>query len=187
MPILRLKSYAATIYKHYLNLADEPTESEENTTLGKKIRNSYSMTTQTVLFFNQPVEEMDLESWCNEVPISYQLKIDDFISKLEDSTRWAISAIDMREEEPAMLKVRLLYDIDKLRIKLLDEYENDSITAQFEKTCNLLHTDLPDNLRKRKALIRLVWAYLEAKELTAMARELSSCNRIDYLKKLTKY
>lgn len=188
MPLLRLKSFTQDIFTHYLHLADEPTESEENTALGKRLRASYSMACQTVLFFNQSVPDMSLFDWCRETPVSYQLEIDHFIGLLEDSTRWAISAIGMGEGvEPEDLRVRLIADMDILRIAVLPDREDDAITTQFEKVCALIHQDVPLNLRKRKALIRLIWAYICAKDLTAMARELSSVDRVEYLRKLTKY
>jgi hypothetical protein len=188
MPLLRLKRFTQDIFTHYLHLADEPTESEENTALGKKLRASYSMTCQTVLFFNQSVPDMALFDWCQETPLSYQLEIDHFIGLLEDSTRWAISAIGMGEGmEPESLKERLIVDVDNYRIATLPDRKDDAVTAQFEKTCNLIHEEVPLNLRKRKALVRLIWAYICAKDLTAMARELSSCDRVEYLRRLTKY
>lgn len=189
MPLLRLKQYTNTIFTRYLALAKEPTEDEERTTLGKRIRSSYSTTTQTVLFFNQPLPDMALGQWCEQVPLCYILEVDHFISLMEDSTRWAISAIALPEElEPdsqALLNL-LLADIEEFRIATVSE-DPDSITTQFEKTCTLLHNELPSNLRKRKALIRLIWGYLSAKKLIGMARELDGCDRLDYLRKLTRY
>lgn len=68
MPLLRLKQYTGTIFQRYLKLAEEPTDDEENTSLGKRIRSSYSITTQTVLFFNQSLPDMGLGQWCEKVP-----------------------------------------------------------------------------------------------------------------------
>lgn len=189
MPLLRLKQYTSTIFQRYLKLAEEPTDDEENTGLGKRIRSSYSIATQTVLFFNQSLPDMNLGQWCEKVPFSYLLELDHFISLMEDSTRWAISAIALPEDaepEAEPLKNLLLADMEELKIRAVSE-ESDSVTAQFEKTCFLIHEELPSNLRKRKALVRLVWSYLSAKKLTSMARNLDGCDRIDYLRKLTRY
>lgn len=189
MPLLRLKQYTSTIFTRYLALAKEPTEDEERTTLGKRIRSSYSTTTQTVLFFNQALPDMDMGQWCEKVPFSYLLELDHFISLMEDSTRWAISAIALPEEpepEAKPLLNLLLADLEEFRISAISE-NPDSITTQFEKTCTLLHDELPFNLRKRKALVRLIWSYFSAKKLIGMARELDGCDRLDYLRKLTRY
>lgn len=176
MPLLRLKSYTQEIFNKYLHLADEPTESEKATALARRLRTNAEQTCQTVLFFNQSMPEMPFLDWCNQAPTAYLTKIDDFIGLLEDSIRWAISAIGISQLEPEVLREKLLVNMDSYRISTLPERDNDLITNQFEKTWRLIYAEVPDNLRKRKSLIRLVHSYLCAKELTTMARELSQCD-----------
>jgi hypothetical protein len=187
MSYLRLKTYTSDIYDRYLRLQDEPTEDEKITLLGKRLRLAYTLCCKTVLFFSQPLADMSLSEWCDTTPISFQLEVDNFISLLEDSARWSLSAIGLNEAYSDAMSDRLILDIDSYRITLQPEYENDALTTQFEKICNLVHSEVPNNLRKRKALIRLIWAYLSAKELVSMSHELTSCDRIEYLRRLTKY
>ncbi|HEY9665195.1 MAG TPA: hypothetical protein V6C91_00230 [Coleofasciculaceae cyanobacterium] len=187
MALLRLKSYTQEIFNKYLNLADEPTEVEKSATLGKRLRSSFTQTCQTVLFFNQSMPEMSFLEWCDRTPVTYLAEVDNFVGLLEDSARWAISAPGASQLEPEALREKLLVNMESYRISTLPERDNDLITNQFQKTWQLVYAEVPDNLRKRKSLIRLVHSYLCAKELTAMARELSQCDRVDYLRKLTKY
>lgn len=188
MPLLRLKNFSNEIYLKYLALADEPTPDEKKTAIAKKLRISYAVTAQTVLFFNQAQPNMPLDQWVEKVPSSYFFEIDHFLSLLEDSIRWAVSAIGMPacSTEESELEAKLLSDIDNFKVYENDE-QKDQITVQFQRTCLLVHSEVPNNLRKRKALLRLIWAYLCAKDLTIMGRDLSSCDRVDYLKKLTNY
>lgn len=188
MSFIRLKTYTDDIFKRYLRLQDEPTEDEKSTALGRKVRLQFNMCCKTVLFFSQPNPEMTLAEWCEVVPTSVLFQIHHFTSLLEDSARWSISAVGMPLEiKPDAMVQRLLSDIDNFRIILQPEYEDDAVTTQFEKICNLIHDEIPNNLRKRKALIRLIWSYLAAKELIIMSREYTSCDRVDYLRRLTKY
>lgn len=188
MTFLRLKSYTTAIFDRYLQLQDEPTEDEKMTLLGKRLRTSYTICCKTVLFFAQPQKEMSLEDWCNHTPLSFQMEVDHFISLLEDSVRWGISAIGVPTGyKPDELVRRLNADMASLKIVLQPNYENDAVTTQFEKLCNLIHNEVPDNLRKRKALIRLIWAYISGKQLISMSREFTCSDRIEYLKSLTRY
>ena len=188
MPLLRLKSYTSEIFSKYLALHEEPTESEEFSTEGSRITSSYIMVCQTVLFFNQSLPDMPLTNWCGEVPASYLLKLDHTISLLEDSRKWAISSLGMpQQNEPDDLRDRIITDIDDFRIRLQPELADDAVTGQFTKCCNLIHDILPLNRRTRNALIRLIWAYLSAKDCIAMAKEMSLADRIEYLRRLTKY
>jgi hypothetical protein len=187
MSYLRLKTYTNDIFSRYLRLQDEPTEDEKATLLGKRLRTAYNICCKTTLFFTQPLPEMALEDWCNQTPVTLQLEVDNFISLLEDSIRWSLSAIGASDTYTDAMSDKLLVDIDNFRITTQPEYQNDGLTTQFQKICNLIHDEVPNNLRKRKALIRLIWAYLSAREMVVMSRESSTCDRVEYLRRLTKY
>lgn len=168
--------------------ADEPSESEEVSAKGRKLRTSFAATAQTVLFFNQSPDDQPLAQWMTKTPISYQLKLNHCLSLLEDSARWSLSSLGLEEESDASFpdKNFLLLDLERLRIEESPE-DSDVITSGFHATCALCHDTCPSNTRLREGIIRLIWSYLIAKELTAEARELALCDRLQYLKQITRY
>lgn len=183
--LLRLKRYSAFIFKRFMSTLE--LEGRGLTYENKIITAKYMATGQTVLFFNQSIADMDFEEWLksDEVPITYQLKINHCLTLLIDSHRWASHSLNM-ELESFPEKSLFTIDLDNFKIEE-DDSGKDGLTKQFFDVCSTLHEKCPQNTRLRESLIRLIWSYLTAKDLTAQARDLSAVDRIAYLKRLTLY
>lgn len=185
--MLRLKGYTAFMFRRYLQLLETTKHPEFRTSEDKLVLASFVTTGETVLFFNQSEPESDFLDWSNnpDVPVSYQLKINHCVCLLVDSAFWCLSSSIMAIENFPE-NSRFWLDLTNFRIEETDE-NKDVLTKQFFQTCNLVHRVCPQNTRLREGLIRLIWAYIMAKELTAEARDLSSLDRLTYLKQLTNY
>lgn len=187
--MFRLKPYARFIYSSFLGWAKEPTPSEEKSLKGVRIRSSFASTAETFIFLNQASFAQSFDTWLEETPLSYQLKFLNCLSLLEDSAKWAIASIGLEEEESESFpgKNCLVLNLEQLKISEIRETEEDVLSKRFSVTCGLLHGICPANTRLKNSLDRLIWAYLEAVQVTSQSRELSLCDRLQYLKRITSY
>lgn len=152
----------------------------------KLIIMNFATTAQTVLFFNQSQCDQTFLEWSDNesIPNSYQLRLNHCLSLLIDSASWALSSFALENEPDFPEKFKLKLNLTNFTIEE-SPIETDGLTRQFFTMCNSLHVHCPQNTRLRESLIRLIWAYLEAKALTNDARELANVDRITYLKHLT--
>lgn len=184
--MLRLKPYTRFLFERYLTWAYEPDITDETSTKGKRLRASYALTAETVLFMNQSSSAATITEWIGECPVGYQLKLSRCLSLLEDSTRWAISAIGLERESETDFPEKHLAVIDLNELKIQEHpLSTDVLTSRYAQTCRLVHEVCPQNNRLKESLDRLIGSYLAAKDLTYQARELALCDRLQYLKRIT--
>lgn len=121
---------------------------------------------------------MSLEEWQDQTPIIYREKLTYCLSLLEDANAWTEQAIVNEKDEA----IKLDY-LDDLRIENLS---NSVLHQTFATVCRQLHSLCPHNLYLKFALIRLYKSYAVALEAVEYAQKINQCDRLEYLKRITR-
>ena len=176
--LLRLRQYGAEIMGRFTELMNDPTLTPEQAALTRRIESDIVRLATIILYFNQPIEDCPLELWVEQTPQPYREKLLRSLALLQETLFWTKVAIAKGEDEA----IKIDY-LDALRIESLDP---SALHSSFAVTCRKLHELIPRTIYLKFALIRLIKAYEESREAIAMAQDLTSCDRLAYLKRISR-
>lgn len=176
--LFRLRDYGTQIMGRFVSLMDTLSPTEEQAALIKRFEADIERLATVIMFFNQPLEDCSLEEWIEQTPQIYREKLLRSLSLLQECLFWTKMAILHGEDR--------VIGLDYLETLRVDPLESSALHSSFVLTCRQLHRLIPQNLYLKFALVRLIRSYCEAKEAIAMAQDLTSCDRLAYLKRISR-
>lgn len=111
-------------------------------------------------------------------PKIYREKLMNVLCLIEESNFWVERCITNEKDDA----IKLDY-IDTL---VIDNLSNSVLHTTFATVCRQLHAFCPHNLYLKFALIRLFQAYSAALETVEYAQNIHHCDRLEYLKRITR-
>ena len=116
--------------------------------------------------------------WLERTPQIYREKLTQCLSLLEESNFWLDRCIVNERDEAIGLDY-----LDQLQI---DNLSNSVLHQSYASLCGQLHDLCPHNLYLKFALLRLYKSYALALDTIDFARDIHQCDKIDYLKRITR-